>query len=150
VNHCVWTRSNSRLRFVTDVSIFAVAVPFLFNLQLPFWCFQCELKMNLLPRYCQDHTVAYSGTQPRGSVQSEVDYQLCLRTRGVGLCQSYDVERVPDAGGVVNLGGKENSFKGGKKGYISSSFCMYIVQPALLVNEHKCPRLHCAQQPGTS
>jgi hypothetical protein len=33
------------------------------------------------------------------------------------------VEKVEDAGGVFNTGGKENGGEGGKKGYIYSSSC---------------------------
>jgi len=36
------------------------------------------------------------------------------------------VERVEDAGGVTNTGGKENGGEGGKKGYIYSSSCDLI------------------------
>ena len=35
-------------------------------------------------------------------------------------------ERVEDAGGVLNTGGKENGGEGGKKGYIYSSSCDLI------------------------
>jgi len=47
---------------------------------------------------------------------------MCFGTRGVVLCKSHDVERVQDAGGVLNTGEKENGGVGGKKGYIYSSF----------------------------
>jgi len=36
------------------------------------------------------------------------------------------VERVEDAGGVLNMGGTENGGEGGKKGYIYSSSCDLI------------------------
>jgi hypothetical protein len=36
------------------------------------------------------------------------------------------VERVEDAGGVLNTGGKENGGEGGKKGHIYSSSCDLI------------------------
>jgi len=36
------------------------------------------------------------------------------------------VERVQDAGGVLNMVGKENGGKEGKKGYINSSSCDLI------------------------
>jgi len=36
------------------------------------------------------------------------------------------VERVEDAGGVLNWGGKENGGEGGRKGYIYSSSCNLI------------------------
>jgi hypothetical protein len=46
------------------------------------------------------------------------------------------VKSVADAGGVLNMGGKENGGEGGKKGYIYSSFRNFLVQSVLLVNEH--------------
>jgi hypothetical protein len=46
--------------------------------------------------------------------------------KGVVLCKSRDVERVEDAGSVLNRGGKENGGEGGKKGYIYSSSCELI------------------------
>jgi len=45
---------------------------------------------------------------------------------GVGLCKSQDFEIVQDAGGVFNMGGKENGGVGGKKGYIDMSSCDLI------------------------
>ena len=50
---------------------------------------------------------------------------------GVVSCNSVDVVRVEDAGGVLNQGGKDNGGEGGKKDDIYSSSCV------LLVNEHK-------------
>jgi hypothetical protein len=40
------------------------------------------------------------------------------------------VERVEDAGSVLNMGGKENGGEGGKKGYIYWSSCdlIYILR----------------------
>ena len=61
---------------------------------------------------------------------------MCLGTRGVVLCKSLDVERVEDAGGVLNMGGKENAGVGGKKGYTYSSSCGFLVHPVLFVNKH--------------
>ena len=57
------------------------------------------------------------------------------------------VERVEDAGGVINMGGKENGGEGGKKGYIYSSSCdsIHILRfvgyrtqngPAFLLDNH--------------
>jgi len=51
---------------------------------------------------------------------------VCFRMRGVVLCKSRDVERVEDAGGVLNTGGKENEGVGRKKDYIYSSSCDLI------------------------
>ena len=59
---------------------------------------------------------------------------MCLGTRGVDVCQSHDVEIVQDAGGVFNMGGKENEGVGGKKGYIYSSSCDFLVQLVRYVN----------------
>jgi len=53
------------------------------------------------------------------------------------LSKSGDVMRVQDADGVFDTGGKQNGGAGGKKGYIYLSFCDFLVQLALLVNEHK-------------
>jgi hypothetical protein len=46
--------------------------------------------------------------------------------KGIVLCKSRDVERVEDAGSVLNRGGKENGGEGGKKGYIYLSSCELI------------------------
>jgi hypothetical protein len=53
------------------------------------------------------------------------------------LCKSRVVKRVQDPGGVFHTGGKQNGGKGEKMGYPYSSSCDYMVQPVLLVNEHK-------------
>ena len=93
--------------------------------------------MMLHPRHPHYDTVACSGRKPRWNIQSCVGYWVCFRMRGVVLCKSCDVERVEDAGRVLNPGGKENGGVGGKKGYIYSSSCDVLVQLRLLVNEHK-------------
>jgi len=49
-----------------------------------------------------------------------------FETRGIVLRKSRDVERVEDAGGVLNKRGKENGGVGGLKGYLYSSFCDLI------------------------
>jgi len=51
---------------------------------------------------------------------------VCFGTGWIVLCKSLDVERVEDAGGASNTGGKENAGVGGKKGYIFSSSCDLI------------------------
>jgi len=48
---------------------------------------------------------------------------VCFGKRGGVLWKSRDVERVEDAGRVLNTGGKEKRGVGGKKGYIYSSSC---------------------------
>ena len=53
---------------------------------------------------------------------------MCFGTRGVVICQSRDVRIVWDACGVFNTGGKENEGVGGKKGYIYSRACEFLVQ----------------------
>jgi len=70
--------------------------------------------------------------------------------RYVDLCKSHDLERVDDAGGVLNTGTKENGGERGKKGYIYSSSCKFLVHLVLLVTEHNRPNLHFLQPPGTS
>jgi hypothetical protein len=62
---------------------------------------------------------------------------VCFGTRGVDLFMSHDVETLDDAGGVFNPGAQGNGGVGEKKGYIYSSSCDFLVQPILLVNEHK-------------
>jgi len=57
----------------------------------------------------------------RGNLHSVIGNRVCFKTRGVILCESRDVEKVQDAGGVSNMWGKENGGLGGKKGYIYSS-----------------------------
>ena len=42
-------------------------------------------------------------------------YRVCFGMRGVVLCMSPDVEIVPDAGCLFNLGGKQNGDVGGKE-----------------------------------
>jgi len=61
---------------------------------------------------------------------------VCFGTRGVVLYKSRDVVIVQDAGGVFNTEGKENGGEGGKKGYIYSISCDFLVQLVLLVNEY--------------
>ena len=51
---------------------------------------------------------------------------MCFGMRGVVLCKSRDVERVENAGCVLNTEEKENGGNGGKKGYIYSSACDLI------------------------
>ena len=53
------------------------------------------------------------------------------------LCKLRDVEIVQDAGGVFNMGRKDNGCVGGKKGYIYSRSCDFFVKLVLFVNEHK-------------
>jgi hypothetical protein len=50
-----------------------------------------------------------------------------FETRGVVLGKTYDIERVEDAGSVLNTGGKVNGGDGGKKGYMYSTFCDLIL-----------------------
>jgi len=57
--------------------------------------------------------------------------------RYVFLCKSRDVDIVQDAGGMFATGGKENGGVGGKKGYIYSSSCDFLVQLVLLGNDNK-------------
>jgi hypothetical protein len=62
---------------------------------------------------------------------------MCFGLRGTVLGKSRMVERVQDAGGVFNTGGKQNGGDGRKMRYIYSSFCNFLVKLVLLVNEHK-------------
>jgi len=84
--------------------------------------------MNLLPKRQHYDTVACSGRKPRGNVQGCVGYQLCYGPRGIVICRSSEVEIIRDAAGVFNAGGHENGGVGGKKGYIYSSSCNFLVQ----------------------
>jgi len=64
-------------------------------------------------------------------VQSCVGYRVCFGMRGIVLCKSRDVEIVQNAvcliaGGVFNMGGRENGGVCGKNGYIYSSSCDLI------------------------
>jgi hypothetical protein len=104
--------------------------------------------------------VQCSRRKPRGTVQSCVDHQVCIGTRGIVLCRSRNVEIVQDAASVFNTGGKENGGVDGREGYIDPSSCDFLVQlvryntldsyPAFcwLMNT-KRPSLHLAQQPRT-
>jgi len=60
------------------------------------------------------------------NLQSRAGYRVCFGTRDVVLCKSRDVEKVQDAAGVFNTGGKDNGGVGGQKGYIYSSSCDLI------------------------
>jgi len=62
---------------------------------------------------------------------------VCFGTRGVVLWKSHVFETVQDLCGVFNMGGKQNGGEGIEMGYIYSSFCDFLVQLVLLVNEHK-------------
>jgi len=62
---------------------------------------------------------------------------VCFGTRGVSLCKSHDVERVENAGGVLNTEGKDIGGVGRKKRYIYSSCCDFLIRLVLLVSEHK-------------
>ena len=53
---------------------------------------------------------------------------MCFGMTHVVLCKSHDVEIVHDAGGAFNMGTDENGCVGGKKGYIHSSSCDFLVQ----------------------
>jgi hypothetical protein len=57
----------------------------------------------------------------RGNVQSGVGYRVCVGSGGVVLCKSRDLEAVEDGGGVLNMGGQEIGWVGGRKGHIYSS-----------------------------
>jgi hypothetical protein len=84
--------------------------------------------MNLHPRHWDNDPVECSGRKRRGNVQSCVGYQLYFGTRGVLLCKLCDVNMVQDAGGVFNMGGKENGGVRGKMGYIYLSSCDFLLQ----------------------
>jgi len=86
---------------------------------------------------------------------------VCFGTRGVVLCQSCDVRIIQDAGGVSNMGGRDNGGVGGKKGNIYSTSCDFLGQlerydsfdpyPAMCwLTNTKRPSLHLAPPPGTS
>jgi len=62
---------------------------------------------------------------------------MCFGTTAAVLSKSYAVERVEDARSALNTGGIQNGGVGGKKGYIYSSSCNFVVQLVLLVNAHK-------------
>ena len=62
---------------------------------------------------------------------------MCFETSGVVLCKSRDVERVEDAGSVLNTEGKANGGVGGKKGYVYCISCDFLVQLVWFVKEHK-------------
>ena len=55
------------------------------------------------------------------------------------LFKSWAVEIVPDAGGVINSGGKENGGRGGKNGYIYLSSCDFLDQLVRYVNSDSYP-----------
>jgi hypothetical protein len=82
-------------------------------------------------------TVECSGRKLGWNIQSCVGYRVSFGTRVVILCKSCVVERVQDAGGVFNMGGKQNGGEGRKKGYIYLSSCDILVKLVLLVTEHK-------------
>jgi hypothetical protein len=61
------------------------------------------------------------------NVQCCVGFTVCFGMRRVVLCKSLVVERVQDAGGVFNTGGKHNGGEGRKKRCIYSSSCDFLV-----------------------
>jgi hypothetical protein len=81
--------------------------------------------------------------------------------RGVVLCKSREIEIIQDAGGVLNIGGKESGGVGRKKGCIYPSSCDFLIHlvrydifdsyPAFcwLMNTTQAS-LHVAQPLGTS
>ena len=79
---------------------------------------------------------------------------MCFGTGWIVLCKSLDVERVEDAGGASNTGGKEKGGVGGKKGYIYSSSGNFSVQGSTCeffwLTNTKRPCLHLAELPGNS
>ena len=64
------------------------------------------------------------------------------------MCKSRVVERVHDAGGVLNTKGEQNEGEGGKMGYIYLSSCNFLVQLVLLVNEHKMAKNLSSESTG--
>ena len=85
---------------------------------------------------------------------------MCFAMRSDVLCKSCDVEIAQDAGGVYKTGGKEKGGVGGKKGYIFSSSCDFLVQlvrydyfdshPAFCwIMSRTWPSLHLAQPRGS-
>jgi len=125
------------------------------------WYHCCELKMNLHPKRWHYNTVTCSGRKPRGKLQICVCYWVCFGMRVIVLCKSCDVKISQDAGGVYNMGGKENGGVGGKKGYIYSSSDDLLVQlvrqdtfhsyPAFgWLTNTKRPSHYLAQPPGTT
>jgi len=97
--------------------------------------------MDLHPRHYHYDTVAYSGRKPRGIVQSCVGYRVCFGARHLVLSKSCDVEVAQDAGGVLYKGGREKGGVGGKKGYIYSTYCDYLVQLVRYDNVDSYPAL---------
>jgi len=94
------------------------------------------------------------------NVQSCVGNRVCCGMRGVVLCKSHDVEIVQDAGGVFNMGRKENGGVGRKKkewrcrweeGIYILEFLRFDSYHALcwLMNT-KWLSIHLAQPPSTS
>jgi len=77
------------------------------------------------------------------NIQSCLVYRVCFGTRGNVVCKSYVAERVQDAGGMFNTGGKQNGGQGRKKGYIYLSSCDFFVQLVWLVNQHKTAQTSC-------
>jgi len=105
-------------------------------------------------------SVEHSGRKPRVKVQSCVGYWVWFGARGVVLCKSRDIEIVQDAGGVFNMGRKENGGVGVKKrerrgrredGIYVLQFLRCDSYPAFrrLMNT-KRPSLHLGQPPSIS
>lgn len=72
--------------------------------------------MNLHPRLSHYNSVACSRWKPRGYIHSCVGCQMSFGTRGIVLYKSCNVERLQDAGGVINTRGKQNGGVGGRRG----------------------------------
>jgi hypothetical protein len=88
------------------------------------------------------------------NVQSCVGYWVCIGMSSVGLCKSRDVEIVPDASGVFNMGGINTGGVGWKMGYIYSSSGDFLVQGSTCdlcwSTNTKRRSLHLPVPPGTS
>jgi len=88
MNPCIWSHSNGRRQFETDVSIIAPVFPI--RLLLPLVpCVWVEVEST-------SEKVALwfscSGMKARGRVQSGEGYRVCFGTRGVILCKSCDAK----------------------------------------------------------
>jgi hypothetical protein len=69
---------------------------------------RCELKLNLHLRCPHFGTAEYRGRKLRGNVQHSAGYRVSFGMTGCVLCKTSDVEIVQNAGGVFNMGAKQN------------------------------------------
>ena len=90
MNPVIWSQSNDKRRFITDVGMFALAFPI--ALLLPFGAIAVSWQWIYIQNLRIEDIVACSGKKPWGKLQSCVGYWVCFGMRGIILCKSHEVK----------------------------------------------------------